>query len=389
MTKPDLSLKPVPSLFSREGISYLVISDIHFFHDRTKTQSIIDHLDVYFHHYGKSILSQLAMVVIPGDLFDQPMEFSCDEVDAVCHWLLRLMHFCHRNNILLRIMEGTRSHDSKQSKITRVLEAQTPGLNFRYISDIEVEKIDSLGISILYIPDSVRETERVAFSDACKLMAENGLEKVDLTFTHGMYERHATYGVNPNRLHFESDYLAITRHYVHNGHIHTPTLTGRVLDHGSFDRLKHNEEHPKGGVIAHIYSDPSRDHFSFYENTLAQKYVRVYLRNTDIESCLKKIDKVVDTLPASSYVEICAKSLHPLMTGFSEVRARYPTMVMTKNNTDEEKDKKSAANKPEQNTYIPMPIDAGNIVSVIMANLNTKLDDTQVQELTDTLKELL
>jgi len=389
VTKSELAPKPIPSLFSKEGISYLVISDIHFFHDRTKTQSIIGHLDAYFHHYGKSNLSWLAMIIIPGDLFDQPMEFSCDEVDAVCHWLLRLMHFCDRNGILLRIMEGTRSHDSRQSKITKVLEAQTPGLNFKYVGDIEVEKIDSLGISILYIPDSIRDTERVAFSDACKLMAEKGLDKVDVVFTHGMYKRDATYGVNPDRLHFEEDYLSITRHYVHNGHIHTPFLEGRVLNHGSFDRLAHNEEHPKGGIIAHIYDDPSKDHFSFYENKLAQRYVRVYLRNTDIETCLKRIDKVVSELPISSYVQICAKSTHPLMTGFSEVRARYPTMVMSKNNTDEEKDKKAAANKPEQNTYIPMPIDAGNIVNIILANLNTQLDSSQVQELTNTLQELL
>lgn len=329
------------------------------------------------------------MIVIPGDLFDQPVDFSCEDVDAVCLWLLRLMHFCHNNGIVLRVMEGTPSHDSKQSKITKILEAQVPGLDFKYISDITVEHIDKLGVDVLYVPDRIRPNERQSFADAKQLMSEQGLDKVDITFTHGMYRHHAEYKINPDHLHFEEDYLSITRHFIHNGHIHTPTTHDRVLTHGSFDRLKQGEEHAKGGIIATIYDDPSKDTHVFVENKLAQKYVRVRLRSMDVDACLKKIDRAISQLPSRSYVEICAKSTHPLIAGFAELKASYPSVFMSKDTSDSDKAKTVSTKEEKQNEYVPLIIDPSNIVDLILSNLSIPMGVYEQQELHATLQELV
>ena len=58
-------------------------------------------------------------------------------------------------NIILRILEGTPSHDWKQSKLFIHLNDLTKaGTDVKYIDSLSIEYIDKFGINVLY-PDEI------------------------------------------------------------------------------------------------------------------------------------------------------------------------------------------------------------------------------------------
>ncbi len=369
---------------------YLVISDIHLFHGRTKTHEIIEHLDVFFGNYDGSVWSTLDLIIIAGDLFDQPIDLGTHEVNEACTWLTRLMYFCNHFGIALRIMEGTPSHDSKQSRISEILFKRFPDLDYKYISDITIDKIVSktnVVIHTLFVPDKIRDNERIAFRDVQELMTEKCLDMVDISVTHGMYYHLCDYAINTDHLHFVDDYESITKHFVSNGHVHTFNVHGRIITEGSFDRLAHGEEEAKGGVYFEIHQDnPSLDKYLFVENKLAKQYRAVTLKSNDRDKSLAAVSKVFDSLPMGAYAEIRAKKDHPLILGFSEIKKLYPQLNVTKKIIDTNKPAATKATELTTTEYVPLPINKSNIVDMIMGEL--KHSDYPVDELLDVRSEL-
>lgn len=69
-------------------------------------------------------------------------------------WLFQLVKFCSVNNIKLRLLEGTPSHDNRQGKIMpKLLKDWNLNIDFKYIQDIEIEYDLVNNIHILYVPD--------------------------------------------------------------------------------------------------------------------------------------------------------------------------------------------------------------------------------------------
>lgn len=369
---------------------YLVFSDIHLFHGRTKTHEIIEHLDAFFSNYDGSVWSNLDLIIIAGDLFDQPIDLGTYEVNEACTWLTRLMYFCNHFKIALRIMEGTPSHDAKQSRISEILFKRFPDLDYKYINDITIDKIVSksnVTIHTLFVPDKIRDNERIVFDDVQDLMREKCLDMVDVTVTHGMYQHLCSYAINTDHLHQEDDYLSITKHFVSNGHVHTFNVHSRIITEGSFDRLAHGEEEAKGAVYFEIYLDnPSLDKFLFVENKLAKKYKAVTLKSMDRDKSLALVHKVFDPLPIGSYAEIRAKKDHPLVLGFTELKKLYPHLNVTKKVIDTSKPSNTPTTVAPTTEFIPLPINKTNIVDMIMGEL--KQSDYPIDELLDVRAEL-
>jgi hypothetical protein len=173
-----------------KDITCLSISDIHLGHKRNTTQEMIYNLDVFFDHFtSKSQFSTINIIFIAGDLFDSLLDVSSKDIHEVALWLGRLMNFCSRFNIKLRILEGTPSHDWQQSRIAdTIYDLINKPLDFRYIDTLHIEYLKDYDAHILYVPDEWTASTDLTLFQVQGLMSEMNLTQVDIGVMHGMFD---------------------------------------------------------------------------------------------------------------------------------------------------------------------------------------------------------
>ena len=284
--------------------NYVVVSDIHLGHRRTPTEAIIEHLDEIL---TPLLTNELDALFIAGDLFDQLLDYSMDEIAAIDLFLGRLFKRCAKYDICVRILEGTPSHDRRQARhLYRLIALMELPLNYRYIDTLSVETLDPYGVTILYIPDEWQERSELTLSDAHAALEQAGLTQVDLTIMHGQFHYQLTNVPETISRHREEDYLNLTRYYIHVGHIHTHSVYDRIIASGSFDRLAHGEEEPKGLIRAHI--SPRGARYEFIENVNATTYKTLTLKTTEPEAVFAYLDRALAKYRPGSFIRLSAKT---------------------------------------------------------------------------------
>ena len=371
-----------------ERIKYLTISDIHLGHNRNKTQSIVDNLDKFL--YVNNDFKDLDIIFIAGDLFDTLLDLSNDEISMIMGCLSKLMWFCGINKIKLRILKGTPSHDWNQSKVAEsVYKLSRVEIDFKYIDTLFIECIKDLQLHILYVPDEWTSSTELTFNQVQQLLKDNNIEQVDIAIMHGMFNYQLRNIPGNMQKHNEADYLNIVKHYINIGHIHTYSHYERIIAQGSFDRLSHGEEEPKGGVVCEITKD-RQDMFYFIENKTAKIYKTIELKSKDLESSIKKIDKIVTKLPIDSYVRIKANKDHPLYSAFDNLKLRYPFIYFSKTSIEDDEEQYILINTSNQlnNDYIPLTITRENYKDLLLKEINSKykLTDNQFKILNKALE---
>lgn len=375
-------------------IQYLVLSDIHLGNKRNPTTNIIKNLDIFFDDYTtKSKFLSLDIIFIAGDLFDTLLDFSSNDIHEITLWLGRLLNFCNRFNIKLRILEGTPSHDNGQSKIVTTLDILTCVFNMsptiktdvKYINTLFIETIVDLGLTVLYLPDEWSYSSEDTLNQVRELLLSNNLQTVDISIQHGLYNYQLKDVPCGNIKHSEEDYLLLVKYFINIGHIHVFSTYDRIIAQGSFDRIAHGEESPKGAVLCTINSFGD-SYFTFIENKHAKVFKTVELRYKDITKNLLKINKEIVDLPDDSYIRISAKRDNPIFDGFDKLRLDYPTFTFTKHRLDdvEETLTKAVINDPD---YTPITITEENIARLLLNEINTKytLTSKQLNLLTELL----
>lgn len=362
---------------STTEFSYLVISDIHLGHPRNKTKEIIANLDTFFDNYtAKSQFVNVKIIFLAGDVFDSLLDLSGDDVHEINLWFGRLMDFCSRYNIKLRVLEGTPSHDWKQSKASEtVFSLIEKPFDFRYIDTLHIEHIEDMGIHVLYVPDEWNPSTEETFRQVQKLMETMGLQEVDIACMHGMFRYQAPPMAKNIPLHDEASYLGIVKHFINIGHVHTFSYYDKIIAEGSFDRLAQGEEEPKGGVLCTV-SAKYGNSFQFIENKGAKIFKTIEIRVKDLEKSLAQINKILSKLPHNSYIRIKAAKDHPLYVAFDELKIKFPMYIFSKASLEEDIDANAIAAQVVQldEEYIPITINETNIVPLIMEEVKTKYD---------------
>ena len=270
------------------------------------------------------IFTELDIIFIAGDLFDTLMDMSGGEIHEIQIWAGRLMYFCARHDIRLRVLEGTPSHDWKQAKtLNTVAQLTEHPLNFRYIDSLEIETIEDLGnLNILYVPDEWSSSTELTLKQVKELLYSKGLVDVDIAIMHGAFSYQMKHIPGKHQTHNEAEYLSLVRYYISIGHIHSFSVCDRIIAQGSFDRLAHGEEEAKGGVV--ITLDPSNENsFVFIENKGAKGFKTITLKSKDLDKCYKQIDKIVSNMQVDDYVRIKAAKDHPLYLAFDDLKSQY------------------------------------------------------------------
>lgn len=346
---------------------WAVISDIHLGHKQNSCQKMVDALNEAIIFSG--LIKRIQVLVLAGDVFERLLELNHPDIPIIDLWIAGLLQVCRTNNVALRVLNGTESHDRNQSERFETIR-QILGLddmNYKYIHDMEVEYMANLDTHVLYIRDRGEgRPAQETYTEALEHMRAKGVHKVDVAVMHGMFEYQMPMGQSQYEgVHCQAQYEAIVNANIYIGHVHTHSRNGKVVAQGSFDRLKHSEEEPKGFVeCEYINGVP---HVHFIENKQARHYRNIYTYGMNVEETIAHVDEHVKDLNPDACVCIEAEKSHPIFTNMAELTLRYPTFTWSKRPKDKNT---QALNEVEPETDLiewhPIHVSATNIEEIMM-----------------------
>jgi DNA repair exonuclease SbcCD nuclease subunit len=357
-----------------KDISFLSISDIHLGNRKNPTEVIVRNLKTYF----TEVISgrKLDIIFIGGDIFDRLLTFNSKDVGEILSWTHWLLRFCDKRNIKLRVLEGTPSHDWKQSYIFDVmLKLDEYNLDYKYVQSLSIEYINDFDMNVLYVPDEWTSSTLTTHKQVIGLLKDKNLEKVDIAIMHGAFDYQIPQITKEEIKHSAAEYLNIVRHYICIGHVHRFSFYDRIIAQGSFDRLAHGEEDKKGAVICNI--NENGNSFDFIENKHATFFKTIELKNIEMDKSLKQIDKIVTKLPADTHVRIKAKAQHPLMVSMDVLKLKYPFAIWSKVSSDNIESDENILSNMNVIEYESVTITAENIITLVekrMLNQNNQQD---------------
>lgn len=306
---------------TRKGyiLKYSVTSDNHLGHLKTPTLHIIQ-------SFKTSILTEenknLDVLFIAGDLFDRLLDLNSKEVQLIIEFFNYLLTYCYANNILLRVLEGTPSHDWQQSStLVKLNEIRTHKCDLKYHKFLDIEYIERIGKYVLYIPDEWTNSHDELELQIQEKLNQYSITKVDIAILHGQF-KYQFAGKPYHGFHFKEEYfLNLVSGYIHIGHYHMFSKFDRILANGSLERLAHGEEAPKGYVIV------EDDNYTFIENKNSYTYVTLNITNA---TTLDRLDKHISKYPVNSYIRLLLSKDHEFNINFNEIKLRYLDYNMKK-----------------------------------------------------------
>jgi UDP-2,3-diacylglucosamine pyrophosphatase LpxH len=366
------------------------VSDVHTFHPETPTKHILVNLTKAFP--DNELTGELDAIFIVGDFFDQIAVVPDPNVSLVKAWIVRLLRMCATRKIALFVLEGTPKHDRGQNKLfTEMATLAEIPVELYYITELTIFHWDKFGVDILFIPDewssgqwssNTAETQR----EVKALMAQKNLDKVDFSFIHGAMDYHLKV-VKKHLVHDPEFYRSITRYQTWMGHIHTPDNRDGILMNGSFDRLAHGEEHPKGHwrCVTHPNGNYKA---TFVENKGAMIYKTIWLKNPDVDISMSEVKAGIEGLPKNSHVRIRADRGHPVIAGLETLRREYPHIHFKVKTDTEEEEKALDLAMVDDELNLGIEITPNNVIGLVDAKLSAMgVDPSLKKACLDTLRE--
>lgn len=347
------------------GLYYAVFSDIHLGHPHNSAANIVENLRRALPDNAET--ASLDIIYLAGDVFDDLLMFNDDDIIPVKLWTHELLHICKRNNIELCILEGTPLHDRKQSRYFE-LENKIHGIgaSVRYFQHITIDYMEQFDMHVLYVPDKPTGGPLEVMQTIKDLMRAKGIDQVDMAVMHGMFKFQAPY-LDEHNSYDEEAFLQLVKHKIHIGHDHTHKGYKDIWVQGSFDRLGHGYEAPKGHMRFKYQPDGSWD-VRFVENTHAMRFDTLNCTGMDIEATLEHVSKSIEGLPDNSYVRIEAESHHPIFTNM-EFLIRMNPMINWSKKAVRDKEKALAPIAESKAKFVPITINRENIASLILERI--------------------
>ncbi|MNO19205.1 hypothetical protein D3C76_89330 [compost metagenome] len=360
------------------------ISDIHLAHPRTSTYHIIQNLRKAFP--DDDTTGKLDILFFAGDVFDRLMNLPQDEVDAIQEWIGDLLRICAKRNILVRVLEGTPSHDWRQSKqFVNVNNTLDNPANLKYVDTLSVEVISELkNLSVLYVPDEWNADASVTLQQTKDLLTIHGMTQVDVACMHGSFDYQLP--IESVKNHDSDAYMALVKHYIVIGHVHIRTEKGnKILAQGSFDRLSHGEEAAKGHYRACI--SPAGNYHWFVENLGARVYKTFDCREMSVAETIELLEQY-ESYPADSFFRLMIKRNSTVQHGMRDLRKRFPHFRLTTQMDDLKAQEEATLTQPQSPTIKPISITPTNVPHLIAERMRRLYGDDQEHRITQVLAVL-
>lgn len=371
----------------KRDIKLASVSDIHLGHDRNVTPFIITNLRQALP--DDATTASLDFIFLVGDVFDGLLSRADESCVAIDMWIMDLLWLCKKHGIRLRVLEGTRSHDWKQSACFVTLnEGAKIGCDLQYIDKLSIVYEPEFDINILYIPDEWEPDPNDTYAQVQELMRAKGLEKVDFAFMHGQFEYQLPPVVKAPK-HNSEAYLSIVKHLIFIGHVHIHSILDRIYAQGSFDRLAHGEEHPKGYVRATVFKNGDFT-AEFVENKNARKFITIETVGLTLDETLAEIEAKIQGLPNDSFVRVSCLAGNPLLENMHELVLRWPLYTWSKIKREiKEEAPEVLDNELSQLDFIPITITRDNITKLVTDRVRQKGVSLDILEMVErTVTEL-
>lgn len=359
-------------------------------HSQTKAEKIFEEIKECF-PYNKWA-SSIDVLILEGDYWDKLMPNNHPDVFITKESIYYLLKWCKYHDITFLIVDGTPLHDANQLQWFIHINKES-GINadVRYFDDIAIDYISKYDINVLYIPDRPRNTPEDTYKTVLKLLEENNLEKVDIAIMHGCFQYQIPQIANDHK-HKEEDYLNIVKGPIFIGHVHVHSTYDRIIATGSFSRISHGEESPKG-IIETILNEDGSFKAKFIENKNATIYKTINLTDKETEECLDIIKNIARSVPFGSRLRLLLKPNQPIASteNVSNLKIGYPEIVWSikiENDTEEVAKVEDIFNTEEE--YTPMIINKNNIKSLVLERANSKeYNDTDINNIIVKLEEVI
>lgn len=246
-------------------------------------------------------------VAICGDWFDKKLDMNDPRAKLAVSIVIDIASRLAARGKYMIVLRGTYTHDLHQLDVFRDLQLMMP--NFRLVNHAEVVQFGPL--KTLVIPEEYpaddEEYYRGFFS-----------KKYDLILGHGFFDFNC-FDANdaekslPKMPVFEADVVKKLAPITIFGHDHThKNYEGKIWYAGSFSRLCHGEEAPKG--FLYVEWDKKKPSVTFVENEAAPRYVTVVL-DTIMRKSKKAVsfENIVEVVEATK-AKLAAKDLKVKVT---------------------------------------------------------------------------
>lgn len=351
------------------------VSDIHLGHRRNPTTRVIKNLLQEFPDSPE--MGELDILFIAGDVYDDLLSLPDENVTHIDFWIWHILYVCVKYDIVLRVLDGTKSHDWFQSSRFEVIN-QIGKINadVKYVRDLSIEYIERYDINVLYVPDEWSETTERTLAQVKELMRAKGLVTVDFAVMHGQFGHQLPEGIKAQK-HDSEEYLALVTELIFIGHVHKPSVYKRIIAQGSFDRLSHGEEEAKGHFRVKVHGHHNYD-IQFVENKGAMLFKTIDCTSLDLEQTFEKIDSQIGTITDNIHVRVLGDPDNPIFTNMNVLIGRYPFVTWSKLVKDNETITINTSEASEEYEYIPVELTKENLPPMLIERLVSRGVDSKV-----------
>jgi len=303
-------------------INAIVLSDYHLgashlneLHQKTTLETFL------YPELNKDI----DVLIISGDFFDTSLLFDSQAAITSTIIISDICKICKQYDIALRILRGTYSHDRDQLKQFLEL-SKYHDVDLKYFDTISTDKFKDY--TFLYLPDTLPYKDgKSILQDAFTLLEDTyHVSYPDIVIGHGYFSHRLPEAIKSHKPPCCYDVEDFTdSSIVVFGHEHHHWNVDNVYSVGSFDRLMHGEEEPKGFLKFQIDDDKNLS-VRFIENKLAMPHITISPLGNTIDEKLEYIITQVDKLfphPVYGYLRI-KDNTDDRLTLVSLLKDRYP-----------------------------------------------------------------
>lgn len=370
-----------------EAINIIFGTDFHFGSKRTPSLTTLRSVKEAWP--DSPAMAKFDIFFIGGDWMDRLLNLADKDVYEAQEAAIHILKVCKKYNIKLRIVEGTTSHDRRQSiMFTEFNERLEIGCDLKYFQELTIEFIDDLNLSVLYLPDEWHHDSEETLRQARELIKSKGLTKVDVAIVHGGFK--FQFPMELPSLHDEVAWSELVNYVILSGHIHDHSRCLKVVCGGSFNRNTHDEDTTKGHVEL-LIEKGRLARIDFIENKYAKIYKTVNIFDLDIQDVLSLIEQL-GPLPKGSAIRLEYQPTDPIKAIREVVESVYPHYIVS---DVRRTDKKEKIQKRLFATGIFKPVEMtrSSIPKQIVERLAAKGKDDRVLQLaervlTETISEV-
>lgn len=315
------------------------IADIHI--GKKSAERLRKELEEGFLKYIEDEKDNLDLVTIAGDYFDRIIRFNEPAGVLALDTLDRIIETAKNGHFLVRIIQGTKSHDNNQLDVFNSYEETYPDI-LKIITKVTKETINLKGheLKVLYLPEEYPTDPdsyyQDYFSDHYDLIYGHGMtDIVGFSFSDWKDEgENISFGTP---VHNTDKLLDLSSGPVMFGHIHNKkSYKDKFYYTGSYSRYAFDSQEPKGWLVAEINPDDTSDYtVEFKENKLAPTYGIIEVdtlpleEGTDLLELLKTMSSMYDYSKIISSDDNKLKIIRQLSEGSNDIKVQTAKKIET------------------------------------------------------------